>query len=63
MLLLQQGKSGIELGGAAVPCNFDRRMLYSLTNSLKICRTLTELRTTLFKLVTMRESSQAQTFG
>jgi altronate dehydratase len=27
MLLLLQGKSGTELGGAAVPCNFDRRML------------------------------------
>jgi len=27
MLLLLQGKSGTELGGAAVPCNSDRRML------------------------------------
>ena len=27
MLLVLQGKSGTELGGAAVPCNFDRRML------------------------------------
>jgi hypothetical protein len=27
MLLLLQGTSGTELGGAAVPCNFDRRML------------------------------------
>jgi len=27
MLLLLQGKSGTELGRAAVPCNFDRRML------------------------------------
>ena len=27
MLLLLQGKSGTELGGAAVPCNFDRHML------------------------------------
>jgi hypothetical protein len=27
MLLLLQGKSGTELGGAAVPCNYDRRML------------------------------------
>ena len=27
MILLLQGKSGTELGGADVPCNFDRRML------------------------------------
>jgi len=27
MLLTLQGKRGTELGGAAVPCNFDRRML------------------------------------
>ena len=33
MLLLLQGKSGTELGGAAVPCNFDRYMLKSLKNS------------------------------
>jgi hypothetical protein len=33
ILLLLQGKIGTELGGAAVPCNFDRRMLYSSTNS------------------------------
>jgi hypothetical protein len=27
MLHILQGKSGTELGGAAVPCSFDRRML------------------------------------
>ena len=31
MLLLLQGKGGTKLGGA-VPCNYDRRMLLSLTN-------------------------------
>jgi hypothetical protein len=51
-------------GGVAVPCNFDRRMLcIRFDKLLKVCRTLIELRTALFKFVKMRESSRTRTFG
>jgi len=43
-------------GGAAASCNFDRHMLWSLTNYKKVRQTFTELLTALFKFVKLRES-------
>ena len=56
MLLLLQGKSGTELVGAAVPAIWTDACC-------KVCRTLTELRTALFKFVKMRESLQTRAFN
>ena len=66
MLLLLQGKNGTELGGAAVPCNFDRRMQQAAIKFdalLKVNRTLTKLRTATNNFVKMCASSRTQTFG
>jgi len=64
MLLLLQGSSGTELGGAAVPCAIlTDACCKVLDKLLKVRQTLTKLQTTLFEFIKMRESLQARTFG
>jgi hypothetical protein len=44
-------------------CNFEKQALGLLLPPSNLCRTLTELRTALFKIVKMRKSSQTRIFG
>jgi len=50
-------------GGGCCPLQFWQTHAVKFDELLKVCRTLTELRTALFKFIKLRESSQTQTFG
>jgi hypothetical protein len=63
MLLLLQGKSGTELGGGCCPLQFWQTHASKFDELVKVRRTLTGLRTALFKLVKMRESLRTRAFG
>jgi len=50
-------------GGGCCPLKFWQTHAVKFNDSLKVCRTLTKLRTALFKFVKMRENLRTRTFG